>query len=275
MSDGLERLKNIGAQKIHEQTHIARHHVQALLHEAFEDMTKIQMQGFISILQREYNVDLSEFKAKVDEYYLLNVPEIDDGETRFFVSPTRKKKYTFVYVLIAVAIFVVAMFFTLENLALSSEKTDNHNIDNSAIQNAQESMLKSDKLEALQEAEDKNETVEEETKEEKIKEEEKTVESKAVEVVKSFKIMPTSELWIGYIDRSNYKKYQKTFSGELELDPKKEWLLSLGHGYVKIEINGEIKEFNERSNLRLLYKDFNITKISFTEFKELNKGQKW
>jgi hypothetical protein len=275
MSDGLDRLKNIGAQKIHEQTHIARHHVQALLHEAFEDMTKIQMQGFISILQREYSVDLSEFKAKVDEYYLLNAPEIDDGETRFFVSPTRKKKYTYVYVLIAIAVFAVAIFFTLEEINQSSEKTDNYNIDNSAIQNAQESMLKSDKLEALQEAEDKNETIEEEAKEEKIKEEEKTLESKAVDVVKSFKIMPTSELWIGYIDRSNYKKYQKTFSGELELDPKKEWLLSLGHGYVKIEIDGEIREFNERSNLRLLYKDSNITKISFTEFKELNKGQKW
>jgi len=273
MSDGLDRLKNIGAQKIHEKTHIARHHVQALLHEAFEDMTKIQMQGFISILQREYDVDLSEFKVKVDEYYLLNAPEKDDGETRFFVSPTRKKKYTFVYVLIAITIFAIAIFFTLEKIAQSSEKTDNHSIDNSAIQNAQQSMSKSDELEALnkEEIEDDNRTMAEEIKEE----EEKIVEPEVVEVIKSFKIMPNSELWIGYIDRSNYKKYQKLFSDELELDPNKEWILSLGHGYVKIEINGEVKEFNDKSNLRLYYKDSNISKIDFAKFKELNRGQKW
>ncbi|MCK9491272.1 MAG: hypothetical protein M0Q24_04220 [Sulfurimonas sp.] len=274
MSDGLNKLKEIGAQKIHEKTHIARHHVQALLHESFEDMTKIQMQGFISILQREYGVDLSDFKAKVDEYYLLNTPEEDDSETRFFVSPTRKKKYTFVYVLIAVAIFVVAMFFTLENLALSSEKTDNHSIDNSAIQNAQQSMSKSEELEVItkEDAEDDNATVAEV---EDTKEKEKIVESEVVEVVKSFKIKPNSELWIGYIDLSNYKKYQKLFSGELELDPNKEWLFSLGHGYVSIEINGEVREFTDRSNLRLHYKDSNISKINFAKFKELNRGQKW
>ncbi len=274
MSDGLKRLRDIGAQKIHEQTHIARHHVQALLHESFEDMTKIQMQGFISILQREYNVDLSEFKVKVEEYYLLNAPEEDDGETRFFVSPTRKKKYTFVYVLIAIAIFAIALFFTLDKIAQSSEKTDNHTIDNSAIQNAQQSMSKSDELEILdkQEIEDDNATAIEELKKEV---EEKIVEPEVVEVVKSFKIVPSSELWIGYIDLSNYKKYQKLFSGELELDPNKEWLLSLGHGHVKIEIDGVVKEFSERSNLRLLYKDSNISKLSFTEFKELNRGQKW
>ncbi|EQB39578.1 hypothetical protein M947_06185 [Sulfurimonas hongkongensis] len=271
MSDGLKRLREIGAQKIHEQTHIARHHVQALLHEAFEDMTKIQMQGFISILQREYDVDLSEFKAKVDEYYFLNAPEEDDSETRFFVSPTRKKKYTFVYVLIAIAIFAVAIFFTLDKIAQSSEKTDNHSIDNSAIKNAQQSMLKSDKLETLseEEIEDENATITE------IEEEEKIAEAEVTEVIKSFKILPKVELWIGYIDLSNHKKYQKLFKGELELNPNKDWLLSLGHGNVNIEIDGVVKEFNDRSNLRLLYKDSKLSKISFTEFKELNRGQKW
>lgn len=274
MSDGLEKLKNIGAQKIHERTHIARHHVQALLHESFEDMTKIQMQGFISILQREYGVDLSEYKAKVDEYYLLNAPEIDDGETRFFVSPTRKKKYTFVYVLIAIVIFAVAMFLTLDKVAQSSEKTDNHIIDNSAIENAKESMSKAEELEVLND-EDLKESNATRADLQEDKEEEKSLEPQAIEVVKSFKILPKAELWIGYIDLSDHKKYQKLFSDELELDPNKEWILSLGHGNVNIEIDGELKEFSDRSNLRLLYRDSKISKISFTEFKELNRGQKW
>lgn len=274
MSDGLNKLKNIGAQKIHERTHIARHHVQALLHENLDDLTKIQTIGFISILQREYSVDLSEFRAKVEEYFFLNAPEEDDGETRFFVSPTRKKKYTFVYVLIVIAIFGVAVYFTLDRLEQDSQKSESHIIDNSAIESAKQSMSKVEELQEVDivDSEDQNETIEPSAD---AKEEKEVEVPKVVEVTKSFKIIPSSELWIGYIDLSSYKKYQKLFSGELNLDPSKEWILTLGHGLVKIEINGEIIEINDQSNVRLLYKDSNISKISFTEFKELNRGQKW
>lgn len=275
MSDGLIKLQNIGAQKIHEKTHIARHNIQAILHESFEDMTKIQMQGFITILQREFDIDLSEYKAKVDEYYLINTPAVDTNEAKFFVTPTKKRNYTFVYVLIVIAIFGVAVYFTLEKLEQNAQKTDNHTIDNSAIKNAQQSMSKIVEEEnvVLEEVEEEK-TVEAETAEvETI--EAQTDKPEVVEIVKSFKIIPNTKLWIGYVDLSNHRKYQKLFSDELELDPKKDWLLTLGHGNVKVEINAETRELNDKSNVRLLYKDSNLTQINLEEFKELNRGQKW
>ena len=51
MNEGFDKLKSIGAQKIHEATHIARAQIQALLHERSEDMNKSQFIGFISILE--------------------------------------------------------------------------------------------------------------------------------------------------------------------------------------------------------------------------------
>jgi len=92
MSDGLSKLKGIGAQKIHERTHIARQHVQAVLHETFDDMTKIQLLGFISILEREYSVDLSDLKAKGQEFYFEESSKIED-DTNVFVTPKKKKNY--------------------------------------------------------------------------------------------------------------------------------------------------------------------------------------
>jgi len=159
-------------------------------------------------------------------------------------------------------IFAVAVSFTLDLTpgALPKEKT--HVIDNSAINNAKDSMSQNATIE------DKNTTL-------PVVEEVKPEPVKVVEVEKSFKIIPKTELWIGYIDLSNHKKYQKLFKGELEIDPNKNWILTLGHGYVKVEINGEVEEFKDKMNIRLLYKDSKLSKINFKEFKKLNKGSKW
>ena len=94
MSDGLDKLKAIGAQKIHEKTHIARIHVQAILHNSFEGITKIQFLGFISILEREYSVKLDELKARGLEYFGGETSqESDDIEPHVFVTPKKKKSF--------------------------------------------------------------------------------------------------------------------------------------------------------------------------------------
>ncbi|WP_415397378.1 hypothetical protein [Sulfurimonas sp. CS5] len=259
MSDGLNKLKGIGAQKIHEQTHIARQHVQAVLHETFDDMNKIQFLGFISILEREYGVDLSDLKAKEQELYFGESSK-NLQDTKVFIASKKKKNYTLLYILVVVVIFSVAVLFTLDLTSTASTKAKTHTIDNSAIENAKDSMSQNAIVPEV--VEDKAEP-------------EPEVIPQQVEIVKSFKIIPNSELWIGYIDLSDHKKYQKLFKGELDIDPNKNWILTLGHGYVKVEINGEVTKFNDKNNIRLLYKDSKLSKISFSEFKELNKGNKW
>ncbi|WP_321779294.1 hypothetical protein [Sulfurimonas sp.] len=270
MSNGFDKLKSIGAQKIHEQTHIARHNAQAILHENFEKMTKIQALGFISILEREYGVDLTSLKAKAEEFFhveeSVEVPEVQKN-TKVFVAPTKKKNYTLVYVGIALLIFVVAVFFTLDLSSTAAIKTSSHSIDNSAIESAREN-IKGNIFEE-EKVEDKNNTLEVVV----LKKDSDVLE--VLEVEKSFKIIPKSQLWIGYIDLESYTKKQKLFKGELDIDPNKDWILTLGHGYVKVVINGEVTEFTDKLNIRLLYKDSKISKISFKEFKELNRGNKW
>ena len=67
----------------------------------------------------------------------------------------------------------------------------------------------------------------------------------------------------------------KTFTGEFDLDPNKEWLLIFGHGYINVIINSEQKKFNSKKTLRLLYKDGTVTQLSVDEFKRLNRGNSW
>jgi hypothetical protein len=91
----------------------------------------------------------------------------------------------------------------------------------------------------------------------------------------SLKIITNKKLWFGYIELDTENKNQKVFTGELDLDANKNWLLLFGHNNVEIELNGEIQKFEKSKNIQFLYKNGVLTQISLDEFQKLNKGNKW
>jgi hypothetical protein len=95
------------------------------------------------------------------------------------------------------------------------------------------------------------------------------------EEISSFKIIPINKVWLGYIDLSTYKKYQKTFIDEFSLDPSKDWLLVFGHGNITIEVNGIIKKFANKKGIRFSYINGELKEITLKEFKSLNRGNRW
>jgi len=260
MSDGLEKLRALGAQKIHEQTHIVRQHVQAVLHETFDQMNKVQFLGFISILEREYNVDLSDLRAKGEEFFGVKI--VSNEKSEVFVSPKKIKSYKFVYI-IAILLIIITLF-TL-NISLDTTSiTKVQLIDNSAIDIAKDSMANNATLK------ENNKTIIEDNIVPEVE-----PEPEVIEVVKSFKIIPKSKLWLGYIDLQTHRKYQSTFKDELSLDPEKNWLLVFGHTNINIEVDGKEIEPQSKQKIRFLYQDSVLTNISLEEFKELNRGKKW
>jgi len=313
---GFEKLKEIGAQKIHEKTHITKQHVQAVLHESFENINRVQFIGFISILEREYEIELDDLKAKGLAYFKEESSRLDsidfaENTKNIFIYPKKKRNLTPLYITIILLIFAVAAYFSLTPLSSISKSLNIQQIDNSAIENAKnnitsmqqeavndengsildtnssekdnisihftepkiiESEITETKIidtKVIEPNSTKTEIIEQKTVEQKIDQEEVT------EIIKSFKIFPKAKLWLGYIDLQTFKKYQNVSSDKFDLDPNRDWLLSLGHGHVDIEINGEIKKFKDRKNIRLLYKDGKLTKIDFEKFKSLNKGSGW
>ncbi len=251
MSEGLEKLKSIGAQKIHENTHISKIHVQAIFGHSFDNMTKIQFCGFISILEREYSIKLDSLREEGIEYFQENtiVPE---QEADVFTESKLKKNSTKIYIVIGVIVFlIVALISTYSSSSSSSTVVEE--LDNSAIESAKS-------VSSNQNINDPEPIVEE------------VIEPV---VVKYFSIKPKSKLWIGYIELGVHKKNQKTITEELVLDPNKDWLLSLGHGYVDFDVNGKTIEYKKGKNLRFVYRDGELTKINFEEFKRINKGNEW
>ena len=269
---GLEKLKSIGAHKIFETTHIAKKFVQDILDEKFSSMSKVQFSGFISILEREYNVDLQELtkaygiepkaqeKTKSEPFVVTSAEE--NGEAG------SKKTILIVAGLILAGIILAIISFSgsnedkkivetpvivenvvseLNNTTIEEAKTTLNQLDNNALEENQA-----------------------DTKEAKL--EELIVEP--VHTTK-FLVTPKSKLWVGIVNLETFKRTQKLGSTPFELDPDQEWLLVMGHGYVNFEINEEEKKFNDKNKVWFAYENGSFSKITRSQFKEKNRGKAW
>lgn len=271
----LEKLRELGAHKIYEQTHIARRFVQNILDENFSTMNKIQFAGFISILEREYSVDLHE----LIEIYNDKFNEEESNEAPFVVSiqeSNEKESNKALYVALPIAILAVVFFMynfntsspeTKEPTALIvEEETSLVNIDsefnNTTIAEAKVNLDHMDNATNPVQA----------LTQEKVVEEVITIEP--IHPSK-FEVNPRSKLWIGIIDLETYERKQKLTSEAFDLDPEKEWLLVMGHGYVDFHVNGEEKKFADENKMWFGYEKATLTKLKRQEFKDKNRGKAW
>ncbi|MDD3854721.1 hypothetical protein [Sulfurimonas sp.] len=333
MSENLEKLKNIGVQKIHEATHIPRVHVESILNENFEDMNNVQLLGFISVLEREYPFDFSELKTKVIEHFESTRRLVKKGNSaNLLIASKKKRNFTLVYVVLGLAIFVAFAIFNMQskeseitrvdnsaivsaqnNISVVSDDKNLSNIDSNnttqngqvaqeptlsqqeSIQNPIEPAMQKDasqnQVEPVEEvinhetakvvevaaAQAITDTVVSPSVAKEVNETEASVQTVPKESAKesSLKIISKSKVWMGYIDLSNRRQNQKTFSGEFTLDSSKNWLISLGHGLIDIEINGVILNSKKAQNVRFSYIDSKLKEIDIEEFKSLNRGNAW
>ena len=284
MSNGFDKLKELGAQNIHEKTHITKAHVQAILHNSFDGMNKIQFLGFISILERDYAVDLSDLKIRGLEYFLNVNAEVEKNESVFV--ETKKSTNMTPYIIVLLFVIIIIAFFILNKTFFGesqevTQKVDDTNIKNSLSQNtkpileANSSTFEQNELKKIKQ-EDLNDSITVvEKKNLTEKKVQKKIKKEVAQAIKSFKIIPNKKLWMGYRDLKSNKYYQKIFLEELSLDPEKAWLMYLGHGNVKFEINGKILKFKSVRSMKFLYKDGELIKIDDKKYESIKKDRKW
>jgi len=268
MDEELEKLQSLGAQKIYENTHIPIHHVQAMLHNNFDGFSKVQFIGFLSILEKEYHQELPLLKASGLAFF--KEKEGNAPQESFFIVSEKKSNNKVLLLSIFASIFALGLLYQFSGFS-EPEKTES-NLDNTLIQTAQESIVISENN--FSDVNETNMSTASVVAVEDInKSDEKQIAQEAL--TQSFKIKPRSKVWLGYIDVETNKKHQKTFSSELDLDPKKEWLLFFGHGYIDMYVDDELMKFGSHEFKRFLYKDGVLKTITTQEFKKLNRGRKW
>ncbi len=254
MNEELEQLQEIGAKKIHEQTHIPLQNVQALLDGSYESFTRVHFLGFVSILEREYKLELTEMKATGLTYFETDNKGSEETVGVFIAPKKKSKKSYFLLLALLIFIFAVAYKFSIPNENKIVKIEDSTQIEK----------LKEKVVQVTSKVDINN------TKKLKIKE----LPKPTPVVLKPLKIITKSKVWFGYIDVATGKKYQKTFQGELELDPNKTWLFLFGHGYIQMYTDGKLQQFSSHP-VCFYYKDGVLKSITREEFRNLNRGHKW
>ncbi|MBN2817153.1 MAG: hypothetical protein JXQ67_10755 [Campylobacterales bacterium] len=266
MSEALERLQEIGAQKIYEKTHIPVEHVQAILHQSFDGFSKVQFLGFVSILEREYGVDLSELRAYGLQHFSSET-SLEEPQGVFIV-PQKKRKFTFLYILLAFVIFILVAYKTVNN---SQEDLVTTTVDHTLIEDVKNNIDLPEINASVEDIEELNASVEDLNETQELS----MVQVEEAKMPESLKFYTKTKIWLGYIDVATNKHYNKIFTGEFSIDANKEWLLVFGHSYVDILVDNKIVTFDTKENVRFLYKNGEVRAISLYEFKQYNRGRAW
>lgn len=263
MSDILETIKKHDIATIQQRTKISQYNIKALLERDFSKIRKVQFIGFVSILEREFNIDLTSYK---EEYFASQGAELTPTpETEVFVSEkepfVRIQQGKIIFIILGLIAIAVFAYITL----MPKEEIKPQVLNNAVILEANKELIRVEKEETLKEEMEVNATLAES---EKVPTVEKAVVTKVI-------ILPKRRVWMGLIPMAGGKRVQEIIDSAYELNTSKSWLLVFGHGHIDIQYNKELLEYSNRKKLWFLYEDGQLSQINKEEFRKYNGGKGW
>lgn len=303
MPKDIKILEKIGLKKIGDETHIEERTLQYMVDCKFEKLDRINTQGFIKILTREYKLDLSAWSAVFSDYCDNNNESRDNNGLFVVIEDNKKSKklpiFIFLVIVGSIGYFGYQLFqeksyesfisvqkeetstFIEANISEIEEQLEVNSMeDNSSIvveqfdENIAEVVEKIEINSEVNQTATVKEVVAEEPKVEVIKEIPKK-KYKAKRFAVEAKIKPNSSVWIGVIYLDNKRKRVYNGKESFYLNLTREQIVTTGHGLFDMVIDGEKTEHRRREPVRFHIKDGVVEQINWARFKELNEGKSW
>jgi len=124
MSD-FEKLKEKDIEEIYHKTYIARKYIKALLEKDFSKFDRLKALGFVKILEREFDYDLSDLKKDIDEYFakksLITSKDEKIEDESIKNLNIKKKKESKILPILAIVIF--GLFLIIYFMDFSKKET--------------------------------------------------------------------------------------------------------------------------------------------------------
>jgi len=313
--DNIKVLEEIGLKKVSDETHIEQKYIKYMVDCDFEKLNRINTLGFVKILSRAYNLDLSAWVEAFEEYW-LETHKDDENKGLFIVVDENRQSRKFLLLILLIIVvatvsFLFALFENKINLDNYIKKEDTSFVQSKIVEDAQKTLdeintsevkdaaaieeiigdqNQTENIEVIDEAEN-NATVvdtviekaEETVGTENAQELKETNEVATAAVTEPANerfdqeaiVSPNIRIWLGVIYLDNKRRRSYLGEGNFSIDTSRDQIITTGHGSFNLTQNGQITEFKKQAPLRFLVKDSNITEITFSEFKELNEGKSW
>ena len=261
-----EDLQALGTEKIHERTHISRDKVELVMTKSYGEIGRVQFMGYISILEREYGIDLIDIKQEYTDYTQTHAALSAPKESVILQSVSSSKP-KWVMAGIVLILILMGIGYVLQG-KLSTEP--------------QEEVMKLTTLavEVVDEMKDVNLT---ETNETNVTNSVTVMESNLTLPVvsptlgsgKVVSIRPTYKVWYGMIDMATGVRVQNITAEPIIIDTTKNWLIFLGHGRVEIDSTSGKTLLKEKETVRFVCENGILKQITKDEFIERNGGKNW
>lgn len=292
-----EILEENSIKAISQKTNIPEENLQDLLNANFDTLKKIKALGFISILERDYQADLSALREEAMEYYRQN-----EEDSRFSVHlplEEGRKKRSKLFKLLALSILAYASwyFFTqfdqrhLSQLIPFMANQTIEDVTPSDIEKKQEDIAAELSIENLVIDDTKMDPMIEKAIEvvdvQRDAETAKTVgvedvqgneeTAKTVEAeVQSVSIVPVGQLWFGVIELQTKKREHFTISQAYELDVEtKSWLLATSAAPFSLVQAEETRDFNDAQEHYFKIDKNGIQPLTRDEYISLGGWNQW
>jgi hypothetical protein len=267
-----EDLQALGTEKIHERTHISRDKVELVMSKSYAQIGRVQFMGYISILEREYDIDLSGIKDEYTEFCQNNPSMLMPKESVILQANSNAKPKWIAAGAVLIALLIAGGYF-LQGKMSAEPSEDVMSLTTSAMQvvevnetNVTEENETNVTLPAV-----KNETNQSvvATTQPLAQSQQNTLSDQQRAIVPKFKV------WYGIIDLESGKKVQGLTGDPITIDPAKTSLIVLGHGRVELTSPEGKKVLNDKNTVHFMSEKGALKQISQQEFIERNGGKNW
>ncbi|EAJ5677519.1 hypothetical protein YZ26_03020 [Campylobacter lari] len=289
--DSWKKLEDLNLLEVQKRTQIEIACLEYIIKKDFKSLSRFNVNGFIKILQREYELDFSNF---LEEYHAYLEENGIEKKNHVHISPrmnsyTKESSSVWYIVIIVVVLLIVALAWGVSRFFQSSTLDENTtNVLN------QEQVVLEEKVDENEtpvlnffadDAMENNET--NATILEPISENnntEKTLEDNAssnmpeenIILLNESIIKPSAELWIGMVDLKTFRKSSLTIKNDYVLPLDKDMLITTGHAAFSLnDENNNTLEFKNGVSKFLMIKDGKIKQITKAEFIKENRGKLW
>ncbi|MCR8707778.1 hypothetical protein [Campylobacter sp. RM5063] len=289
--DSWKKLEDLNLLEVQKRTQIEIACLEYIIKKDFKSLSRFNVNGFIKILQREYELDFSNF---LEEYHVYLEENGIEKKNHVHISPrmnsyTKESSSVWYIVIIVVVLLIVALAWGVSRFFQSSTLDENTtNVLN------QEQVVLEEKVDENEtpvlnffadDAMENNET--NATILEPISENnntEKTLEDNAssnmpeenIILLNESIIKPSAELWLGMVDLKTFRKSSLTIKNDYVLPLDKDILITTGHAAFSLnDENNNTLEFKNGVSKFLMIKDGKIKQITKAEFIKENRGKLW
>jgi hypothetical protein len=227
--------------------------------------------GFMSILEREYGIDLNDIREEYTKFYQNNIATLPPKHSVILQSSSNSKPKWIVVGIILIAMLMIAGYIAQGKMSNEPrEEVMKLSVPTMALK---DSMIDTNVTDTN--TTDSNETNITLATVSSVKNITKPSTPEPMISGKGLVIHPIYKVWYGMIDMATGKRIQKITTDPIRIDTTKNWLIFLGHGRLEVESSSGKIEFKQTDPIRFICENGVLKELSKDEFIERNGGQDW